>query len=99
MDGEDQIGVASRRVIIAFVVACLAAGLTLSVERIESGEGWLIILLVPGMLGSMIVSNNVHAFALWLASVFNFFFYFILIWGVIGLGSRLFRKKVSSSLD
>ena len=52
----------------------------------------------PGMLGAMVVSNNVHAFHLWVAAVFNFIFYFILTWSLIGLGLRLFKKKVKSSV-
>jgi hypothetical protein len=82
-----------RRMVFSLVLAAAVCGLTLSIEGLVPDTGWVIAFCIPGMIGSMAVSNNVHAFHLWGAAIFNFIFYFLLTWGVIGLGSRLFKKK------
>ena len=82
------------RMVSSLVLATVIGGLTLSIEGLVPDAGWVIAFCIPGIIGSMIVSNNVHAFHLWVAAIFNFIFYFLLTWGVIGLGSRFFKKKI-----
>ncbi len=39
-----------------------------------------LLLVVPGLICAMAISNNVHAFQLWVAAVANFLFYPALSW-------------------
>ena len=93
MDIQPERRIVSGRIVCSLILAALVGGLTLSIEGLVPDAGWLIAFCIPGMIGSMIVSNNVHAFHLWIAAVFNFFVYFILTWFVIGVGLRLIKKK------
>ena len=49
-------------------------------------------LLIPGLIGSMTVSGNVHAFHLWVAAVINGLFYFGLVKFIYWLRARSKRK-------
>jgi len=54
-------------------------------------------LLLPGIIGSMAVAGNAHAFSLWVAAGLNTLLYFLifrlLLWG----GNRIFRRFRSAS--
>jgi len=54
-------------------------------------DKYAIYALFPGIVGSMAVSNNAHAFHLWIAALLNFFFYFLLCWSTGSLILKLFR--------
>jgi hypothetical protein len=90
---QPQSRIFNGRVTWALVLASAVALLTVSVGQLSLYTELLIVFCIPGMIGSMAVSNNVHAFHLWVAAIFNFVFYFALTWSIVGLGLRLFRKK------
>ena len=97
---------ASRKnLIIAALLGLVPAIVTLAVEHIAHPstnplvyeiQGAALVLLFPGMLGSMAVSGNVHAFHLWVAAVCNFVLYFLLCWAITALIGRL-RWRLSKS--
>ncbi len=81
----------NRPILFALVIGSLVAGLTFDMEMMS--RGFMVFLLIPGVIASMGISNNVHAFPLWIAAVFNFFFYFLLNWCLIWLASKIFKRK------
>ena len=55
----------------------------------------LLVILLPGIVGSMIATGNIHAFPVWIVSIINFITYFGLGWGIWHLLKSLigrFRK-------
>jgi hypothetical protein len=87
-----------RNLIIAATFGIIPAAMTLALEYIAHPssnpivfaiQGASIALLFPGMLGSMAVSGNVHAFHLWVGAVINFILYFLLCWAIAALVGRL----------
>jgi hypothetical protein len=83
--------------ILAMGVGIIAALFTISLEHSVSlsfgNAGFLITAVVfPGMLGSIAVGGNAHAFSLWLAAGINFIFYFILVWNICGISRRILRR-------
>ena len=100
-DSETTRHFVSRGVLIALLLGGIMASLTLSIEglgapaeipMIGDPRSVLVTLLFPGMLGSMAVSGNAHAWHLWVAALVNGLVYFGLGW----IGSRviasLFRR-------
>ena len=86
-----------RGVLLALLFGGIMASLTLSVEGLgtpsevpffRDPRPLLVTLLFPGMLGSMAVSGNAHAWHLWVAALVNGFIYFGLGW----IGSTLIAK-------
>jgi hypothetical protein len=53
----------------------------------------LFALLFPGILGSMAMSGNVHAFRLWIAAGINGLIYFGLMWLAWHSIARLVKRK------
>jgi hypothetical protein len=47
---------------------------------------------LPGLLGSMLVAGNAHAFSLWIAAILNGIFYCGLCWVICALSNALLRK-------
>ena len=90
------------KAIVALALGGLFATLTLFISKlgIISGkpivgavqEG-LLILITPGMYGAMAVSENVHAWSLWVASGINALIYFVVGWFACILFSNLARKR------
>jgi hypothetical protein len=75
----------------------MAALLTLGLENfgsLSSGAagGILTGVLFPGLLGSMAIAGNVHAFSLWFAAAFNGILYCGLIWVALSLFTAISRK-------
>jgi hypothetical protein len=78
-----------KGVLLASVLGCLLAGITLAVENVSSISESPIIgtvqhafmtLIFPGLIGAAAISGNVHAFHLWIAAGINGLIYFGLGW-------------------
>ena len=82
----------SPRTIAAMSVGISLGIATLQIESLTRSGGSLILLLFPGLLGSMILAGNVHAFPLWFACIINCIFYFGLVWTIGYLGAKVRRK-------
>jgi hypothetical protein len=76
--------------IIAIIFGATVATATLMIESLSSSQ--LVFILIPGLIASMAVSGNVHAFPLWIAALVNFGFYFLIC---LGLGKivKSIRKR------
>ena len=78
------------RKISALTVGITAALLTLSLYTVGSpslgkaGQA-LAGVAFPGLLGSMAIAGNAHAFSLWVAAAFNGIFYCCLTWAALSL--------------
>jgi len=66
----------------------------MSVEHV-SLPFFLVFFTIPGMIGSMAVSGNVHVFPLSIAACFNFAFYFLLTLTVGAIIRALYRRRHS----
>lgn len=67
------------------------ASLTLAMQKFSTGV--LVVLIFPGILGSMAFSGNVHAFHLWVAALINGLLYFILSYLLGHLAITLLRRR------
>jgi hypothetical protein len=91
-----------RRFLIPAVVACVQAILTVSLQHLPPdisqspfwrGVGYCVGLpLLPGILGAVLITHNLHDADLWLAGALNGIIYFGIVWGVVRLVSRLRRQ-------
>jgi len=72
----------------ALPVGFVFAALTLWLEKLPER---CVALLIPGLIVSMALSGNVHAFPLWLAAIANGFLYF----GLISAAATLITKAVT----
>ena len=95
----------SRNLIIAAHLGLVPGGLTLALENVANPssnpavfeiQGATIAFLFPGMLASVAVSANVHAFHLWVAAVCNYVIYFLLFWAMAALTEKLYRRLSAS---
>jgi len=91
------------------VYACLAWGtlfgaLTFAVGPISSLsdnpilsalQTVAMVFIIPGLIGSMAISQNVHAFSLAPAALINTGVHFGVAWAFVSLFARLRRKKLS----
>jgi hypothetical protein len=91
----------SHEALFALLLAGIMASLTLSIEGlgapsevpfIGDPRPLLVTLLFPGMLGSMAVSGNAHAWHLWVAALINGLIYFVLGWIGSRVTASLFRR-------
>jgi hypothetical protein len=100
--GKECLVIAKRKsLIVAALLATIPAALTLG---LESNSGLFLnhyagsfaqagaALLLPGVLGAIALSGNAHIFHLWIASIWNFIFYFLLCWAIAALIGRAFRR-------
>ncbi len=74
----------------AFGLAMGAA--TFSLESFSWVERFFVPFLIPGLIGSMAVGGNVHAFSLWVAAIINTVFYFLVLWLLSAFFTMLHRK-------
>lgn len=74
---------------LSLSIGLVFAALTLGLEKIPER---FIDLLVPGLIASMAVSGNAHAFPLWPAAVVNGLFYFGLAWVSAALLTKAVRR-------
>jgi hypothetical protein len=81
--------VPSRRLIISLAWALVVGCLTFAVGPLSSlsdskiialGQQFLMALLLPGLIGSGLITGNIHAFPITLAACITFFFNFGLAW-------------------
>jgi hypothetical protein len=90
--------VKNKNLLIAALLACIPAALTLGLESASAGTFGKTgtALLFPGILGAIALSGNAHAFHLWIASIWNFIFYFLLCWALVALIGTAFRRLRAS---
>ena len=72
--------------------ACLSLGLESHSALIGIG----VFLLIPGIIGAIALTGNVHAFPLSIVAAVNFLFYFLLCW-FAGVVIQLVRRRRNSS--
>ena len=89
-----------NRAYAATATGALIGGLTGAVKAIEgiSGSPALVplqavamVLIIPGLLGSTILSDNIHAFSLTFAIVINVVIYFAVGWLLFPLLAKIRR--------
>jgi hypothetical protein len=86
--------VARWPLVVALVVGIVTALLSISLEYSAFGEGFggfITAVLFPGLLGSMAISGNAHAFSLWIAAGINCIIYFLMVWMICGVSRRILR--------
>jgi hypothetical protein len=81
----------TKRTKIALAVGGVLGVMPLGIESYE----WLAAPSLPGLIFSMILSGNVHAFPLWLAAIGNAIFFFLLT-KLVFLIPDLFKKSASA---
>jgi uncharacterized membrane protein YeaQ/YmgE (transglycosylase-associated protein family) len=78
------------------------AGATLGIQKLSNVSAnpfvggvqqGVISAIVPGMLGAMVVDNNVHAWNLGLAAAINGAIYFTAAWGILALANRFWHLR------
>jgi len=81
---------------VGFVTALLTLGLENSWFVSHLGAAWVVFtaVLFPGLLASMAIAGNAHAFSSWIAAAFNGILYCILIWAAWSLTSAIARKSL-----
>ena len=82
--------------IVALAAGIVSALLSVSLEHsaysFTGDSGYFITAaLFPGLLGSMAIAGNVHAFNLWIAAAINFIFYFLVVWMICSVSRRVLR--------
>ena len=82
----------SPRTIFAGVISAALGIATFSLEQFGGAGQVFVFLLLPGLIGSMAISGNVHAFPLWVAAIINILFYFGLVW-ILGVVWTKFRRN------
>ena len=55
------------------------------------------LIIFPGLIGSAAISNNLHAYHLWIATLLNGLIYFGLGWFSFGLVARVFTRGTPGS--
>jgi len=86
-----------RRVMVglSLLIAIVAAGATLLIE--QTARSYVVFALLPGLMGSMAIAGNVHAFSLWWAATINFLFYFLVCLAVGTVMQKLRAHRVHTS--
>ncbi len=101
MSTESETGSTSHGTILALVVGGSFAAASLAIEQLSSisanpivgfVQNLVMCLIVPGLVGSMAVSGNVHAFHLWIVAAINGLLYFVLAKLIVSLASSLKRR-------
>lgn len=91
-----------KRFLTGIVVGCVAAALSFdvrtlsklsSIELFDMIQFFGRVLVVPGILLSIAVSGNVHAFPLWMAAAGNFAFWIAACWLVGAVFTKLEQRK------
>jgi hypothetical protein len=84
-----------RSLLVGIVIGSLFAIATLVLTNTGAVPAmqFLIYFLVPGLVLSMAVSGNVHAFHLWVAALGNLAFWLLLCWLVGSIIGRIRRKR------
>jgi hypothetical protein len=77
---------------VGIVTALLSIGLEYSVSSFYGDSGSFITAVVfPGLLGSMAIGGNAHAFSLWIAAGINFILYFLVVLLICSVSRRILR--------
>ena len=98
-----------RRIYVGAILGLLFAGLTTAIGKLNGSSAnphpllepvkWTItVLLLPGLIGSMGVSNNVHAFSLAVAAFINGVVYFVVGWLLCAIFTRKRPPKIIAIL-
>jgi hypothetical protein len=103
-DSADNVGSIEDRyasphwpLFVALGVGIMTALFSISLEHrvalLFGDAGFIIAAVVfPGLLGSMAIAGNVHAFSLWIAAGINFIFYFTFVWIICAVSIRIVRR-------
>jgi hypothetical protein len=96
------------RVYVGMAFGVLMGGLTLLVEKVSAisispliglVQTVAMVLMLPGLFGSAIVSGNVHAYSQVVAAAINGILYFALGWISCRLWARAKRRRQRSALQ
>lgn len=91
-----------KRILVGIVVGCLAAALTFdvhilsklsSIELFDMVQFCGRVLVVPGVLLSIAITGNTHAFPLWIAALGNFAFWVAVCWLLGALFAKLEERR------
>jgi hypothetical protein len=102
MNSNEKPNINTNGILFASALGVLLGGLTLTIESLSSivdsrligaAQKALIILLLPGMIGAMGLSGNVHVWHLWVAAAINGVIYFGIGWFSYALGARYRRRS------
>ena len=87
---------AKGNLFVALAIGGIAAAMSMGIEHLVTSP--IVFTLMPGLIGSMALSGNVHAFPLWISACFNFLFYFP---AILALGAiiRLVRRRRLSRIE
>ena len=82
--------------IVALAAGIVTSLLSISLEHSVSlsyGDAGFFItaVLFPGLLGSIAIGGNAHAFSLWIAAGINFILYFLVVWMICSVFRRIIR--------
>jgi hypothetical protein len=78
--------------VAGIVTALLSVGLEHSSYSFTGNSGFFITAaLFPGLLCSMAIAGNAHAFSLWFAAAINFTLYFLVVWMICSVSRRILR--------
>lgn len=78
---------------VGIIAALLSMSLQHSISRFFGDAGFVITAaLFPGILASIAIAGNAHAFSLWVAGGFNFVFYFFFVWIICSVSGRILRN-------
>jgi hypothetical protein len=80
---------------LSLFVTIVAACATSLIE--QAARSYVVFALLRGLVGSMAIAGNVHAFSLCLAATINFLFYFLLCLAVGTIIQRLRARRVHTS--
>jgi hypothetical protein len=93
---------------VALALGGLFATLTLSISKlgiisqnpiVGTVQNGVVVLITPGMYGAVVVSENAHAWRLWVASGINALVYFAVGWFACVLFSRLAGKRCEDAMQ
>jgi hypothetical protein len=81
--------------IVAIAAGVVTALLSMSLEHslsLSYGDAGFFItaVLFPGLLGSIAIGGNAHAFSLWIAAGINCIFHFLIVWAICSMSRRVF---------
>jgi len=87
-----------KRLIIAAIWGGVIGAMTFTIEGLAGNAIAipLMILIFPGLIGSMAITGNVHAFPITLAALLNGFIHTGLCWGVLTLIARVRTRRTDN---
>jgi hypothetical protein len=102
MNSRRRVFPMSYGLLVAMAIGGLFVGLTLSIQRLSvisenpiigAAQSFIFVLIMPGILGSMGIGGNAHAWHLWIAAAINGLIYLGLGWLAYRMIAAFVRKK------